>query len=253
MAKLLANRVYSYRHPVTAFTLLVLVFSVVGLASGSEIEFIVDRADGAVYIRNTASTARVFDGYSIESPGESLIVGAWSSVADNYDLSGNQSVDSTANWFVLGTPTAENVAEASPVEGSGSLAPGQVVSLGLFFDTNLFEGLIVTTSANGTTSDPFLAFFRNLEADYDADLDVDEDDYGIFADTFGSTIDPRADGNNDGVVDAIDYTVWRDSPSLSLATTAGLPASLGSAIPEPASAWMAGLALLSSMRRRRAQ
>lgn len=245
------------RHGV-AFALTMAACSVAGTAWASDIEFVVDRADGAIYIRNTADTTQVFDGYSIESPGESLIVAGWSSVTDNYDASGNQSVDSTADWFVLGTPSAGNVAEASPIEGSGSLAAGQVVSLGLFFDTNLLEGLIVSTSANGTTSDQFLAFFRNLEADYDADLDVDADDYGIFSTTFGSTVDLRADGNNDGIVDAADYTVWRDSPSLSLSSAslvADLPASLGTAIPEPAAVWLAGFAVatLSSSRRRLCQ
>lgn len=223
---------------------------------GAEIELVVDRADGAIYLRSVAATTQVFDGYSIESPGDSLTVSGWSSVSDFYDASGDQSVDATAEWFVIGTPTAASVSEVSPIAGSGSLAPGQVVSLGLLFDLGGVEGLIATTTANETVSDPFLAFFRNLEADYDADLDVDQDDYGVFASTFGSTVDLRADGNDDGVVDAADYTVWRDSPSLSLAPTASpvsVAASFGAAIPEPASVAMLaiGLAGLSSTRRLR--
>lgn len=212
---------------------------------GADLEFVVDRSDGAVFIRSTALTSQVFDGYSVSSAGGSLDVGSWTRVTDSYDLSGDQSVDSTANWFILGA-SVSNVAEASPDEGSASLAAGQVVSLGNLFNTGLAEDWSVTTSSNGVTSDPFAAAFRNLKADYDADLDVDQDDYGVFAATFGSTIDLRADGNGDGIVNAIDYTIWRDSPSLSLAP-AQLPALIragGIAIPEPAAALLVGLAIL---------
>ncbi|MEO0532086.1 MAG: PEP-CTERM sorting domain-containing protein, partial [Planctomycetota bacterium] len=109
-------------------------------------------------------------------------------------------------------------------------------------------------------TDPFVADFRTLTADYDGDLDVDLDDHGVFVSTFGSTIDLRADGNNDGVVNAIDYTIWRDSEELVLEANA-VPAIAfagaanfgGTSIPEPASGLLAlGLAAagLSSRRSR---
>jgi hypothetical protein len=45
--------------------------------------------------------------------------------------------------------------------------------------------------------------------DYDADLDVDSNDYQVWRAGFGGTIDLSADGNGNGVVDIADYVVWR--------------------------------------------
>ncbi|MEN0109607.1 MAG: hypothetical protein AAF805_02680 [Planctomycetota bacterium] len=48
--------------------------------------------------------------------------------------------------------------------------------------------------------------------DYDRDGDVDVDDYALWASAFGqSGAGLAADGNGDGVIDAADYTVWRDN------------------------------------------
>jgi len=46
--------------------------------------------------------------------------------------------------------------------------------------------------------------------DYDADGDVDGDDYIVWYMAYGETSD-AADGNSDGTVDALDYAIWRDN------------------------------------------
>ena len=86
--------------------------------------------------------------------------------------------------------------------------------------------------------------------DYDQDGDVDADDYTLWKNTFGTTGDDRAaDGNNDGVVSLADYTVWRDHLSPSAA------AGLTHLVPEPPTAALlaAGLAavVLAAHRRPR--
>ncbi len=76
--------------------------------------------------------------------------------------------------------------------------------------------------------------------DYDADGDVDNDDYQSWANAYGSTVTPLgsgADGNGDGVVDAADYTVWRDNYVA--------PAPAGASVPEPAAAVLCVAAALS--------
>ncbi|MCI0333184.1 MAG: hypothetical protein L0228_08175 [Planctomycetes bacterium] len=84
--------------------------------------------------------------------------------------------------------------------------------------------------------------------DYDADLDVDLDDYAAWKRSFGSMTDLSADGNGDGNVDVADYVVWRKSVA-----AVGLvsPASgQRGAVPEPTAALMATwLAFLMRMRR----
>jgi hypothetical protein len=69
-----------------------------------------------------------------------------------------------------------------------------------------------------------------LTGDYNGDNMVDAADYTIWRDTLNSTTDLRADGNNSGMVDSDDYGVWKShfgetagSGSLALATSGSVP------------------------------
>jgi hypothetical protein len=66
--------------------------------------------------------------------------------------------------------------------------------------------------------------------DYDADFDVDNNDYNVWRRNFGLTGQSAADGNANGIVDAADYVVWREN----LGTALGASAS-SAAVPEPTS------------------
>jgi glucose/arabinose dehydrogenase len=73
-----------------------------------------------------------------------------------------------------------------------------------------------------------------LLGDYNADGDVDNEDYVVWKTNFGVTSGAglAADGNGDNAINAADYTVWRDHLGDSvqlLGTSIG-----GSAVPEPA-------------------
>ena len=50
-----------------------------------------------------------------------------------------------------------------------------------------------------------------LAGDYNHNGIVDAADYTIWRDTLGSTSDLRADGDSNGVVNAADYSVWKMS------------------------------------------
>jgi hypothetical protein len=80
-----------------------------------------------------------------------------------------------------------------------------------------------------------------LPGDYDLDNDVDIDDYNKWSSTFGSIAELVADGNLNGVVDAADYTIWRDH----LHVSSGASASV--LIPEPKSAALFVLGVVSIM------
>ena len=66
-----------------------------------------------------------------------------------------------------------------------------------------------------------------LLGDYNGNGVVDAPDYNVWRDSFGSKDDLRADGNGNGVIEAADYNIWRDN----FGNTIELPAS----VPEPTS------------------
>lgn len=79
-----------------------------------------------------------------------------------------------------------------------------------------------------------------ITGDYNADGVVDALDYAVWRESFGSINSPAADGNGDGTVNIADYVLWRNK----LGAEVGETQSLASAqIPEPSSMF----ALLSSL------
>ena len=50
-----------------------------------------------------------------------------------------------------------------------------------------------------------------LPGDYDYSGTVGPEDYGVWKANFGSTTNLDADGNDDHIVDAADYTIWRNN------------------------------------------
>ena len=64
----------------------------------------------------------------------------------------------------------------------------------------------------------FLGNLPTLTGDYNQDNVVDAADYVVWRKTVDSTTDFRADGNGDGVIDAGDYDVWRANFGATLAS-----------------------------------
>ncbi|MEO1497918.1 MAG: dockerin type I domain-containing protein [Planctomycetota bacterium] len=217
--------------------------------ASAAIEAIVDRASGEFFVKNAGGAIEFFDAYEISSPDADLIPAAWTSVAGNYDLVGDESV-SSSSWFPL-TSSAMFLAEAGPV-ASGALLPGEAVSLGAVWSTTGVEDLdfrfFLDTAESVLATD-----FRSLSGDYDGDLDVDAIDYAIWQATFLSTTNLAADGNGDGIVDASDYTVWRDD--FMLVNAGPLPATLQAPavffVPEPTALGLSVMMAFVAVGRRR--
>ncbi|MEN0109827.1 MAG: endonuclease/exonuclease/phosphatase family protein [Planctomycetota bacterium] len=112
------------------------------------------------------------------------------------------------------------------------LTPAELAATGLEAD----DALIVE-STGWYDHLPVVVDFRLKPAvavgDYDRDGAIGPGDYGAWAASFGQGAAPPADGNGDGVIDAADYTVWRDAA-----------APLSVTIPEPSSAALVGFASL---------
>lgn len=121
------------------------------------------------------------------------------------------------------------------------LRPGQVFTI-LEVDGSLTGGLLGlpegsqvgtfneeplwVTYINGDNIGAGVTLFTRapLSGDYNGDGLVDGLDYDVWRDTYGSLTLPiyGADGNGDGVINAADYTVWRDHIEAASAT-AGVP------------------------------
>lgn len=109
---------------------------------------------------------------------------------------------------------------------------------------------------NGEESDPDFGvriiriYEGRLVGDYNFDGVVDASDYTVWRDSLGETgIDPAADGNLNGTVDAADYEIWRQG----YGTVIGSEEAAGTlTIPEPASSVLGFCywgVLIASMRR----
>lgn len=164
-------------------------FEVFGIPQ--ELTLIVNTATGAVSIDNTVNAGIAFDFYKITSPSGSLNPTGWNPLAT---ISGNPpgfpAGDGSGNgWEVLGDPDDSLVAEAYLFDSS-SIAPSDSgVNLG-----NLF--------ALGGNQD-LMFRYRTASGRF---VDVDNIEYVSQPSTPG-------DYNNDGVVDAADYVVWRKAGS----------------------------------------
>ncbi len=96
-----------------------------------------------------------------------------------------------------------------------------------------------------------LADIGGLLGDYNQNGVVDAPDYVLYRSTIGSLINLAADGNQNGIIDPGDYDIWR----MNFGMTAGSGSAHGAAVPGPSSLLLAisaviGIALPISRRRR---
>ncbi len=108
------------------------------------------------------------------------------------------------------------------------------------------------TIATGLAVAPPPVLAAQIAGDYNNDLVVNAADYTVWRSEFGSTTHLAADGNGNGVVDLADYVIWRNIMS---GGGAGLGSNLA-AVPEPGSAalfvlgcFLAGAAYPTRVRR----
>ncbi|MEM8866306.1 MAG: hypothetical protein AAGF31_12240 [Planctomycetota bacterium] len=217
--------------------------------SATDVQLVVRTDTGEVELYN--STAGVFDiaGYTIDSLSESLQPIEWMPVAGRLDASitGDSSFDSVAPWIVFSLPTDDSeLSEGAPFGPGGQLTAGEFVSLGFAWDTEGSQDLIADVLVDNISTVVDVIF--TPPGDYDLNGAVNIDDYAVFSQTFGSSSDLRADGNDSGTIDAADYTIWRDALTTAVAPlpTAGV---FILAIPEPGSltllVCLAGIAVAS--------
>ena len=145
--------------------------------------------------------------------------------------------------FDFGTDTYQGYYDGVLQASAGFIDGGPGVDQFSDADIAAFAAGIDSISQGLTASAVFDNFrIINFQGDYNNDGVVNATDYTTWRTTFGNAVTPgsNADGNKNGVVDAGDYVIWRENQGLSLVGGAGSGATLSSVlVPEPA-----GLVLL---------
>lgn len=162
-------------------------------------------------------------------------------------------------WYEAGLQVFNISNPASPVlVGSYDTSPGNADNYSGNWGVDLSMGLkriLVSDRQRGLMVLDASAVV--IPGDYNQDMVVNAADYDVWRASFGTTRSgvhdaPYADGNYDGVVDAADYVVWRNNLGQ---TQSGFAVGLGlAAVPEPASVvlLLIGVGVMSTRRRNRA-
>lgn len=172
-----------------------------------------------------------------------------SPIAPGYDGPALTSLTDTSGIpWATGDVFSDSAWDTAAVLIAGTFQPGQspafYTGAGYTNSGTIFTSVPATSTGVGTVAavDPVISTVRdNLVTlpDYNHDGIVDAADYTVWRDTLGSTTELDADGSGNGVVDAADYLVWKlyfGAVVPGPASGAGASLSVG-AVPEPAS-WL---------------
>ena len=207
---------------------------------------------GGVVDVNLTGSFEVLAGNSLHVPGtlKITVTGSDSGLQFNpYQIAGNAYLTGLLNVTITNPGMLPPLSSVPILSVSGSIFG----TLGVVPDpTSSLLGLDFITFAQG--SNLMLQAFTpiaGMGADFNGDGVIDAIDYAIWRQNYGSA-GPAGDANGDGVVDAADYTIWRNTltPPPPGAGSGGLA---GGTVPEPTSLVMlvAGSLLALAAQRRR--
>jgi len=185
----------------------------------------INRADNSGKLINNTSSSFQLNGYSIESAAGSLNGTGWNSLDEQ----------NVSNWQ-QNLATAKQLVETNFL-ASTTVAPGGQLSLGGLFTTAATEDL----TGRFTTLDGLVNLLQveyvtvaGVAGDYNQNGVVDAADYTVWRNHLGATFQLQNEGGiTPGVVDAADYNFWKSRFGM----TSGAGSIQSGAVPEPA-AWL---------------
>jgi len=226
--------------------ILVCVATPLGLAAATEFHAQLFPVTGEVRLANKSSLAIPFVYYSISSASSALngSSAAWKSISDFYDASGNGSIDPSTEWIKLSSSSSE-LTEAVFSGPGGTLPAMQVFSLGTIWNPNAAPNPDLVFDIRQPDEEMITVTIElAIDGDYSGDGVVDAIDYLLWRRHLGSNTF-FVDGSLNGVVDEADYDLWRENfgrtlplPPYGAGSWAALSmaAARPHAIPEPATA-----------------
>lgn len=149
-----------------------------------------------------------------------------SEIAREYSFADAATTDTlwfAADFLLPNGDSANNYASFSPITSIAGRDPAFVPALAIGIRDGTFFGSIGDTQVTGDIGTPAdnitdMAFHRvvgkleigvgSVFADYNSDGVTNAADYSIYRDTLGSTTDLRADGDGSGTIDQADYDLW---------------------------------------------
>jgi hypothetical protein len=193
---------------------------------------------GEVRLRNKGTAAVPIVFYTVRSASNALngSPSVWRSVETNYDASGNGFIDPNGEWVIIRAVSNQLTEGALDLDG-GSLAAQQSVSLGRIWNPIAVPVPDLVFEARELNEQPIsIVTELTVSGDYFVDGVVNQTDYAVWRQNFGSTTMLGADGNLNGTVDTADYLIWRKNLGLSatvIAPGASLTSLSAAAVPEP--------------------
>ena len=212
-------------------------------AAPSDWQVTVRKGSGDLRLKNTSAGARNLVGYSIAFPTSQLRADDWLPIAGRLDAGGDQSFDPNDNWLVFGTQPlpsqTNNLSEGEFTGNGGFLLSGDSLFLGSPWNTltslSLNFEAIEVVAGNQISSQLDITYLP--AGDFNEDGSVDALDYSLWRDSLGQTgLGLLADADGSGTVDALDYGLWKSTfgqTSTTVPASGSLSLAAAQVVPEP--------------------
>jgi hypothetical protein len=193
---------------------------------------------GNALLKNNTTSTVMIDGYDILSASGRLSTSGWSSFDD-------QNFEGANTWLELSN-SANQLGEVNQ-NGFTTLAPGASLDLGPLYlggTQDLQFSFLLAGQEVGTAGKVY--YVPGVPGDYNNNGVVDAGDYVVWRKHAGQTSPtyslPNDGGTSPGVVDLADYNYWRSRFGAASGSGSGSGSLSGGGVPEPAT-WTLGLAV----------